>query len=57
MSFITRMFGQKKPTIEPMHGSAPLQSEAEQEAVRDRLEHEIASQKARRAEKASVQKP
>jgi hypothetical protein len=56
MSFINRLFGQKKQAAEPMHGSAPLQSEAEQDAVRVRLEQEITSQRARRAQKTSVEK-
>ena len=56
MSFIGRLFGQKKQAVEPMHGSAPLQTEAEQDAVRARLEQEMASQKARRAEKSPVEK-
>jgi len=56
MSFINRFFGQKKQAVEPMHGSAPLQTEAEQDAVRARLEQEITSQRARRAEKSAVEK-
>lgn len=55
MSFINRLFGQKKQAVEPMHGSAPLQTEAEQDAVRERLEQEITSQRARRAEKSGVE--
>ncbi len=56
MSFMKRLFTPKKPAVEPMHGSAPLQSEAEQDAVRARLEQEITSQRARRSEKAAGQK-
>jgi len=36
--FFKRLFGRKeKPAPEPMHGSAALQTEAEQQATRERM--------------------
>jgi hypothetical protein len=49
MNFFKKLFGKKeKPPIEPMHGGPATQSQAEQDATRQRMESEMAGQKERR---------
>jgi hypothetical protein len=50
MSFLKRLFGREKRTIEPMRGVATGQTEAEQDVTRKRMEAEMTSQRDRRAE-------
>jgi len=51
MAFLKRLFQrQEKPKPEAMHGSGPLQTEAEQDAVRGRMEAEMVANRERRAE-------
>jgi hypothetical protein len=58
MAFLTRLFRRKqKAPIEPMHGSGTLQTEAEQDATRKRMESEMASQREHRGESASPESP
>ena len=53
MTFFKRLFGHKeeKPKIEPMHGSGELQTQAEQDATRGRMESEMAAERERRSGK------
>ena len=52
MTFFKRLFGGKqKPAPEPMHGSPALQTEAEQQATRERMLAEMAADRERAAAK------
>ena len=52
MTFFKRLFGRKeKPAPEPMHGSPALQTEAEQQATRERMLAEMAADRERAAAK------
>ena len=54
MTFLKRLFHrQEKPKPEAMHGSGPLQTEAEQDAVRRRMEGDMVGNRERRAAEAS----
>jgi hypothetical protein len=51
MEFLKRLFRRKeKAPIEPMHGTGRIQTEAEQDATRKRMEAEMDSQRERRAQ-------
>jgi hypothetical protein len=51
MNFLKRLFGKKeRAPIEPMHGSPVTQTQAEQDATRQRMESEMAKQKEARDE-------
>ena len=50
MSFFKRLFSkEKKPKVEPMHGIGPIQTEAEKDSTRDRMEAEMAGERERRS--------
>jgi len=50
--FFRRLFGRKeKPVAEPMHGSPALQTDAEQQATRERMLAEMAADRERLAAK------
>ncbi len=53
MAFLRRLFRRKRALIEPMHGSASIQTEAEQDVTRERMESEMASERERRAKRTS----
>jgi hypothetical protein len=54
MAFLKNLFHrQEKPKPEAMHGSGPLQSEAEHDAVRSRMEGEMVANRERRTGEAS----
>jgi hypothetical protein len=58
MAFLKRLFHREKRAIEPMRGTAPGQTEVEQDATRKRMEAEMTSQRDRRAENMPTdQKP
>lgn len=49
MMIFKRLFGRKeKPAPEPMHGSSSLQTEAEQQAIREHMEAEMTADRERR---------
>jgi hypothetical protein len=51
MNFFKQLFGKKeKPAVEPMHGSPAVQSQAEQDETRQRMETEMAEQRDARNE-------
>ena len=55
MSFLTHWFHRKaKQPIEPMHGWAPIQTEAEQDSTRKHMESEMAAKREERAEQKSA---
>ena len=55
MNFLKRLLGKKeKPPIEPMHGGPVMQTQAEQDATRQRMESEMAEQKEARDENAKA---
>jgi hypothetical protein len=53
MSFLTRLFRGKKKAIEPMHGIATGQTQAEQDVTRHRMEAEMAAERQHRSERES----
>ena len=54
MNFFKKIFGKNtKQEIEPMHGSPVAQTQGEQDATRERIETEMAGQKAQREEAAA----
>lgn len=53
MSFLKNLFHPKKPQQE-MHGMAPLQSDTEQQAVRERMETEVTRGKEQRAARVAA---
>ena len=58
MAFLMRLFRRKeKAPIEPMHGLGALQTEVEQDATRNRMESEMASQREHRRESPSPESP
>jgi hypothetical protein len=51
MSLLGQLFGRKNKTpIEPMHGGPMLQTQAEKDVTRERMESEMAQQKAARGQ-------
>jgi hypothetical protein len=51
VNFFKKIFGKNtKQEIEPMHGSPVAQTQGEQDATRERMETEMAGQKAQREE-------
>lgn len=56
MMFFRRLFGRKeKPASEPVHGLPSLQTQAEQDATRERMEAEMdADRERRRARETSA---
>jgi len=55
MTFLKRLFGRKEqPAPEPMHGSPALQTEAEQQATRERMLVEMAADRERAAAKETL---
>jgi hypothetical protein len=50
MAFLKRLFRRQKKAIEPMHGMGQVQSEAEQDLTRERMEADMAAQRERRTE-------
>lgn len=52
MSFLKNLFGSKKPQ-QQMRGTAPLQSNDEQKAIRERMEAEVTRGKEQRAAKVA----
>jgi hypothetical protein len=56
MNFLKNLFGKKdKATIEPMRGGAVMQTQAEQDATRERMESEMAGQRTIRDEASKEQ--
>ena len=53
MTFFKHLFGSRKPDQE-LHGEAPVQTSAEQDAVRNRMEVEVLRGKEQRAAKAAA---
>ena len=51
MSFLKNLFGKPKAAAEPIRriSGEPIQSEAERDSVRDRMEHEMTASKESRA--------
>jgi hypothetical protein len=53
MSFLKNLFGKKeKAAVEPMRGGPVIQTQAEQDATRGRMESEMAGQRTKRDEAA-----
>jgi DNA repair exonuclease SbcCD ATPase subunit len=50
MTFLKRLFQRQKKITEPMHGIGHVQTEAEQDITRQRMEADMASQRERRDE-------
>lgn len=58
MSFLKGLFGKKKKeTIEPMRGGAVIQSQAEQDVTRERMESEMAGQRTKRDDASKEHDP
>ena len=55
MNFLRKLFGKnKEPQVEPMQGGPVAQTQVEQDATRQRMESEMAGQKAERDEAAEA---
>lgn len=58
MNFFKNLFGKKeKAEIEPMHGGPVLQTQAEQDSTRQRMESEMADQREARTEGSETTPP
>ena len=58
MEFFKRLFGkQDKPKYESMHGTGELQTQAEQDATRIRMESEMAAERERRTGQPPAKPP
>ena len=55
MTFFKRLFSREKPKVEPMHGIGPLQTEAEKDSTRERMETEMTAERERRGGSAPVE--
>ena len=58
VNFFKNLFGKKeKATIEPMRGGAVMQTQAERDATRERMESEMAGQRTIRDEHVHYARP